>query len=224
MRAHRSADPFVENIYAQFKDQPVAFLDEAFRGFERPGEDPFYLFTAVIVEQRDMEQIRKGLLEIAGATYWHTSESLPSQDGRDRAKDMLSYLMEGPEPCLVVRKASIDPEDTNLEAARRECLGTLAVTLTTGIPDVSPAVNLLVMEKRNTNELQKIDRRTYADLISAGKVPRHSRLVPASPGHDRLLWLPDVVTSAVRRSMAFGDNEMFEVVADRVHFLGDKTA
>lgn len=221
--APRSANAFVQNIYAQFPGQPISFLDEAYRGFERPGEPPFYIFTAVIVEQRDMETIRKDLLEMAGSTYWHTSEALRTPDGRALAKDMLGYLMDGSEPCLVAKKVSIDPSDRSLEEARRTCFQALAVTLTLGVEGISPPVGVHVIEKRNTRELQKIDTRSHSDLIGSGAVPRTSRLVQASPSDDRLLWLPDVVSSAVRRSVAFGDNGMFDVVRDRIHFLPSST-
>lgn len=215
----RSTTQFIENIYRQFPGQSVAFLDEAYRGFERPGEQPFYLFTAVIVKPDDMESMRKELLDITGSRYWHTSESLRTPDGRDRAKEMLEYLIDGIEPILIAKKVAVDPADGTLEGARRTCFRRLAVGLTSGVEDVCEPVRLIVMERRNTTALLKMDSRTFSDLVSEGAVPRASRLVQASPSDDRLLWLPDAVSSAVRRSMAVGDDAMYDIVKKGVHFM-----
>lgn len=214
-----STTRFLDNIYRQFPGQSVAFLDETYRGFERPGEAPFYVFTAVVVKADDMEPIRKELLDIAGGTYWHTSDCLKTPDGRARAKEMLAYLMEGVEPILIAKKVAVERADSTLEGARRVCFRRLAVALTSGVEGVCAPVNLVVMERRNTAALHKIDARTFADLHSEGAIPRVSRLVQASPNDDRLLWLPDVVSSAVRRSIAFGDDGMYDIVKEGVHFM-----
>jgi len=214
----RSITQFIENIYHQFPGQPVAFLDEAYRGFERP-EQPFYLFTAVIVKADDMESMRKELLDIAGSTYWHTSEALRTPDGRARAKAMLRYLIEGVEPILIAKKVSVERSDSTLEGARRGCFRSLAIALTSGVEGVCAPVNLIVMERRNTSALLKIDARTFSDLRSEGAIPRVSRLVQASPNDDRLLWLPDVVSSAVRRSIAVGDDGMYDIVKEGLHVM-----
>lgn len=210
---------YIENIYAQFPGQPIGFVDEAFRGFERAGEHPFYVATAVVVERDDMEPVRKDLLELAGDSYWHTSEALRTEDGRRRASEMLAYLAEGREPCVVASTVTIDPDDRSLERARSSCLGALACSLSAGIEEVTPSVDVFVIEKRNTEELNKADKNTHSSLISNGELPRHHRLVQASPADDRLLWLPDVVSSAVRRSMAFADNVMYDQISDRITFV-----
>ncbi|MFT4398051.1 hypothetical protein ACLTEW_24310 [Gordonia lacunae] len=209
----------MENIYGQFPGQPVAFIDEAYRGFERPGEKPFYIATAVVVSHTDLATVRKELFEIAGDRFWHTSEALRTDAGRERAVNMLDYLAEGPEPCIVASKVEIARHDRNLEQARRDCLRALLCALSEGIENVTTPVNVVVIEKRNTPELVHEDKKTHSGLISDGALPRHHRLVQASPADDRLLWLPDVVSSAVRRSLAFNDKRMYDHIGHRIHFI-----
>lgn len=90
------ANPVLKNLleerYLRNGTKPVAFIDETMRSREeRPEDLPFYLFTAVIVEPINFDQIRKDLFEISGSNYWHTTENLSTDSGRKKVFEMLNY-------------------------------------------------------------------------------------------------------------------------------------
>ncbi|WP_234808733.1 hypothetical protein [Mycolicibacter terrae] len=84
---------------------------------------------------KDFDELRDGLVEIAGERYWHTTEALRA--GRvDEIRDMLEYLAEGTEPsqvrvtrsgrllaaherCWATRQTLTDPAHVQAAAALR---------------------------------------------------------------------------------------------------------
>lgn len=56
----------------------VAFLDESYQAPDAVAAHhrTFYIFTAVVVDLKDMVSLRSGLGRIAGGSHWHTSEAL----------------------------------------------------------------------------------------------------------------------------------------------------
>ncbi|MEU1984403.1 hypothetical protein [Nocardia sp. NPDC019395] len=60
----------VADAYRRTKG-PVAYLDESYQTHKpdvKPAET-FYVFTAVVVRQPDMAELRTGLRQIVGGTY-----------------------------------------------------------------------------------------------------------------------------------------------------------
>lgn len=200
--------------------KPVAFLDESYReASEHEGESPFYLFTAVVILPSDMPAMRKELQEIAGSGYWHTTEALQEAGGRDKALDMLDYLADGGDPCVIAKHVSIDPDDVTLEDARAACLTALAIALTSEDNAWGEQSNLLVLERRKNSTDRNRDEKTFKDAKTAGMLPRNANMFQASPSFEKLLWLADVVSSAVRRDLAVGESEFYDKIKDQVHFL-----
>lgn len=214
MRDDASAAGWLERSYEKAKGGQVAFVDEAYRGFERKNEQPFYIAAAVVVDTRYMEEIRENLAEIAGGTYWHTTEAMQSTDGPARIVKMLQYLVEGNEVCMLSIQRQVTRSDRDLEVARRECLSGLARALDAGNPIAS---NTMVIEKRQADKDREADSQLLPELIKQGHVDRVFRIHQASPAEDRLLWLPDLLAHAARRDQALRRPELYDLVREYVH-------
>ena len=108
-----AAQRAIDDEYNRTKG-PVAFLDESYQApADMMHHGSFYLFTAVLVGVKDMVTVRSGLNEIAGSSHWHTRDALQTDDGRTLTREMLDYLAEGVEPCVVTHRVGVDA----LEAA-----------------------------------------------------------------------------------------------------------
>lgn len=213
------AKEILRRHYAMNGHHPIAFLDETYReAREHVGERPFYLFTAVIVEPADMEEIRKELPEIAASGYWHTTEALQTANGRERALEMARYLGDGTEPCVVARRLNLDPDETT-EDARQRCLHALARDLTAASTPWGMTCRLLVLEQRHERAARNRDEKTFRDARTRGDVPREAKLVQTSPSVERLLWLPDLVSSAVRRQIVHGSNMLLSPLVKQLHYI-----
>lgn len=212
----------VEEAYRRCRG-PVAYLDESYQVSDpvvAPAET-FYIFTAVIVAFEQMSELREGLGDIAHSGRWHTTEALLSDSGRAKTRDMLKFLGHGPETCVIAFRVPVDADDHDGEAARRACYRGLAVALTGGGAGAWSPVELLVLEERNQNNFRNKDRKNHKELIAEKRIPQPTRLLQTSPGVERLLWLPDLVSSAFRRSITHTDDTrtLFDEVRDRVHFV-----
>ena len=202
---------------------PVAYLDESYQALDgvRSHDDTFYIFTAVIVQPKDMAELRAGLREIAGGLRWHTTEALQTTDGRERTRDMLGYLADGFEACVIAHKVAVDADDRDLENARRACYRGLAMELSAGCSGAWDPIDLLVLEERNQQKFRNKDKRNHTELVSEQRVPRNARLLQTSPKYEHLLWLPDLVSQAYRRTITHKDDtrRLFEIIAGQVHFV-----
>lgn len=202
---------------------PVAYLDESYQAPD-PIVSPdktFYIFTAVVIQRDDMEELRKGLETIAEGTWWHTTKAMLQGEGREKTKHMLEYLADGFEACVIAHQVPVDATDRDAEQARRSCYRGLAVELTGGAPGKWDPVELLVLEERNQLNFRNKDRKNHSELRSEKKIPRSSQLLQISPNFERLLWLPDVVSMAYRRTITHTDatSKLFKIVEGQVHFV-----
>lgn len=220
--APTAAAHIVADAYRRTKG-PVAFLDESYQAPDPVAahEQTFYVFTAVIVEVDAMDELRKGIETIAESTYWHTTEALQKPDGVDQTRDMLEFLADGDEACVIAHQAPVDKDDDDAQRARTACYRRLAVALSAGRDDAWVPTDLLVLEERNQSNFRNKDAADHRALLSEGAVPRHTRLLQTSPRHEHLLWLPDLVSAAYRRTLTHTDHtkELFTVVEDQVHFV-----
>lgn len=206
---------------------PVAFLDESYQAprDSSQGQMTFYVLTAVLVEVSDMEELRDGLKQIAsrnrsdGRAYWHTTEAL-HEERLDDIKDMLAFLSDGGEACVVTHQVSVDADDKDAEIARLRCYYGLVKALCTACDDWE-AVRLFVLEERNEDHLMHTDDANHRALVQGGHIPRHVELVQTTPGCEPLLWLPDVVCSAYRRTLTHTDvtSSFFDIVREQVFFV-----
>lgn len=199
---------------------PVAFVDESFRRADG-GERPFYLMSAAVIEQDAAARVREVLLDIAGSTYWHTTESFRSPWGREQIREMVDYLGSGDLWSLLVVQSRIRENDASLEIARRESLARLSHELTRGTG--AHATRLIVMEKRRPGVEKSIDDRSISLLLANSIVPHDTTFYPASPAGEPLLWAPDVTAWALRRQLALGDAAWFTPLREAVTVLDVQT-
>lgn len=201
----------------------VAYLDESYQAPDpiEQHRKTFYLFTAVVVAQGDMEELRHGIREIAGSSRWHTTDALLTTAGRQATADMLGFLADGKESCVIAHQVAVDHADHDAEDARRACYRSLATELAAGRAGSWDPVELLVLEERNQSNFRNKDDKNHKELIRESLVPRNTRLLQTSPNVERLLWLPDLVSAALRRTITHkdGTNELFQIVKPQVHFV-----
>jgi hypothetical protein len=195
----------------------VAFLDES---FELEGDrKTFYLMSAVVTHRDQIEPLRDGLRSLVGGTFWHTTQSLLTDDGRQRAIEIAEYLGDenGNEVCIVSCKMPIGNEGG--DAARQGCFRQVAENLCSGTHPLEGPVHLMVLEQRETQHERSYDTKIVRDLRSAEVICRQCQLKQASPRDEHLLWLPDLVSSAVRRSITHKERDILDPIAHIVQLL-----
>ena len=201
----------------------VAYLDESYQAPDAVAahRQTFYIFTAVIVSPEARDELRSSLREIAGVQRWHTTEALLTGPGRETTRKMLEFLAEGDEVCVIAHQVPVGAGDHDAEDARRACYRGLAASLAAGRAGHWGPIELLVLEERNQRNFRNKDHKNHAELIAEKRIPRSTRLLQVSPAHERLLWLPDLVSSAYRRTLTHHDatRELFGVVESHVHFV-----
>jgi hypothetical protein len=212
------AHPVLSQAYANTAGA-VAYLDETFHHGKDGAAARFYVFTAVVVERTEMETLRDELREIAGGTFWHTTDELRTEEGRKRASAMLQFLGEGDEICVIAHHSRVDDGDDDLEDARRICLRGLASTLSAGADPLRGSIDLMVLEDRNPKNRSNLDRKNIKEMRAEGLIHRSMQAVLTSPKYEHLLWLPDVVSSAYRGTFTRADDTLFSLIQPRVHFV-----
>ena len=97
----------------------------------------------------------------------------------------------------------------------------MAIELAAGTDEKWDPVELLVLEERNQMNFRAKDRKNHNELVTANAVPRNTRLLQTSPKFERLLWLPDVVSMAYRRTITHLDetSKLFGIIEEKVHFV-----
>lgn len=211
------AHPVLDTAYANTTGA-VAYLDETFHHGEN-GAARFYVFAAVVVERTEMSLLREELRDIAGGTFWHTTDELQTEEGRKRASAMLQFLGDGDEICVIAHHTRVDDADADLEDARRACLRGLAATLSAGADPLRGPIDLMVLEDRNPKNRSNLDRKNIAAMRADGLIHRSMQAVLTSPKYEHLLWLPDVVSSAYRGTFTRADDTLFALIRPRVHFI-----
>ncbi len=162
--------------------------------------------------------MREEAEDVVGGSFWHTTEEIRTERGRERAHEFLTVLGTGAEPCIVALASRVRADDVDAEAARRDCFRTLLPALQNGGPGWSPT-RLAVLEQRRTRAMRNRDAATHKLLVSDGTISRHFQLLQASPADEHLLWLPDLVASAVRRDHAHRDRSYVEHIKHNLTIL-----
>lgn len=205
------------DLYERGKS-PVAFIDETLGTSNDEHEQPFYLITAVVVEREDLESLR-GTLE-AFATepnYFHATKqySIDSQ----RIKDFLQHINKSPVESLVTVQTTVQNGD--LEQARNDCLVRLAFELDRG----SDPVQHLIVESLNQSShpgRNHKDQLVLQESANRGVIGSEMSISHTSPYKEKLLWLPDVVSWAVRQELVRGNTEWVQNIENvrYVHAVG----
>lgn len=208
------------------EDARVAFVDESYRTADEcvPGEQPFYLLTAVLLHADTLEGTRQDLAGIAGGRWWHTTELADTVEGRSKITEMVDYLARYQDPCVIaalrVNPAALSEEDQALSSPihmRHDCVRELTTAIAS--PDncvlTGPPAQLLVFEKQRRQADTDRDNHALRELRKVGTLPRNLPAHFVSPSVEQLLWLPDVVAHLYRRQATHG-NHMIERLTDQV--------
>jgi len=188
----------------------VAYIDESYSTSTQPGQN-FYILTAVVVTQVARDDLRLGIEDVAEGDYWHTTDILQRPDGVEWTKEMLDYLARGNEVSVISLNQSVDADDADGESARRECFERVLPALQSGAHEHGP-IGFALLEARRDRQQQNFDHLVYQEMVKSGRLSRHFKLRQASPRDEHLLWLPDVVCSAVRRKVTGKGADLFEVI------------
>lgn len=206
----------LKDAYQRNKDRPVAYVDESLRGPQESGKH-FYILTAVVVAAEEREPLRTGIEEIVGGNFWHTSDELLTASGFSRAKKLLKYLGQGEETAAISVNTKIESSDTELEDARAHCMSVLLPALERGSSRREPT-SLVILERRRDRRQQNRDSKTHRDLVTDKSISRHLRLIQASPADEHLLWLPDLVSSAVRRKLVSNSDDLLSIIVSQIEW------
>lgn len=161
--------------------------------------------------------MRKQLIEVAEAEYWHSTQAFQSEEGKAKFMALIDYVVDGVEPIVIAVQSEVDEKDSNLEEARLDCITALACELTSGA--VHEPVELIVVEERHDQASRKRDEYIFSQARKQNLIPRTTAAFQASPSYEKLLWLPDVISYALYRNMAENEPEMYNAVSNRVRTI-----
>jgi hypothetical protein len=223
LRMTPPAGPGQHNVlkthYERIGGGPVAYLDETYH-LENDGRRRFYVMAAVVVLESDRDPLRNQLDSLVPSGWWHTTNELRTDEGRDRARALLETFQVPDEICVIVDKASVDEDDDKEGTrARGAALGRLLTSLHTAEHGTHPPVGLAVLEEHRLARINNFDRSVRANLIAAGAIAESMTLASISPGSEHLLWLPDLACSAYRQKMVFQRTDLFQAIEDLTHVV-----
>lgn len=208
----------LKSHYARVGTGPVAFLDETYH-VERDGRRRFYVMAAVVVLHDDRDPLRDELDSLVPDGWWHTTDELRTDDGREHARSLLRTFRIPDETCVVVDKMSVADDDEDGMQARGAVLGRVLDVVHTAESGSHPPVNLAVIEEQREARKNNFDRAVRKRLISEKTISESMALIAVSPGSEHLLWLPDLVCSAYRQKMLFQRTDLFEEIEELTHVL-----
>jgi hypothetical protein len=204
-RTRETGRRLLSAYYAQQKG-PVAYIDESFRGLDWPGEFPFYLLSAVLLDSSALSTTRELYLETVGSDFWHTTKA-----NKDKEYDLIDGFAMRVEVCSTEIWISIQldlrPED--LELARREAMLQLIEQL------AQLGCTLAVYEQRNTRRRDASDASVVNLARKSGLITGGIAVVGSKPWIEPLLWGPDLVCWRFRQALtgAFGRFAAFQTPA-----------
>lgn len=205
-----STNPVLARHYSENRG-PIAFLDESYSADPHHGAT-FYIVSAVIVESDQVDPLRDGLDERVPQAWWHTTDELQTVSGRTRAQELLAYLADGKEACVVTHREPLASDDKDGEAGRRSVLCAMFGHLWNRPASDGGQVRLAVLEERRELRQRRADMATRAHALNEGLCGPAFRLVQVSPAHEHLLWLPDLTCSAYRRKILQGEEQYFATI------------
>lgn len=204
--------------YDRVRDGAVAYIDETYH-LERDGRSRFYVMAAVVVLEPDRDPLRRELDDLVPDGWWHTTEELRKDKGRDQARELLRTFRVPDETCVIVDKVTVDDDDVDGTQARGAVLGRLLTAVHHAEHGTHPPVRLSVVEEQREARKNSFDRSVRKGLIERGEISDAMTLLAVSPGSEHLLWLPDLVCSAYRQQMVFKRTDLFDEVRDLTHVI-----
>ncbi|MFN8190995.1 MAG: hypothetical protein U0R78_11255 [Nocardioidaceae bacterium] len=204
--------------YTRVGNGPVAFLDETYH-VEKDGRRRFYVMAAVVVLHEDRDPLRDELDSLVPDGWWHTTDELRTDGGREHARSLLQTFRIPDETCVIVDKVALDADDEDGTQARGAVLGRLLTAIHTAEFGSHPPVNLAVIEEQREARKNNFDRSIRKQLIEAKAISESMALASVSPGSEHLLWLPDLVCSAYRQKLLFQRDELFGEIEELTHVV-----
>ncbi|AYY13126.1 hypothetical protein EF847_10880 [Actinobacteria bacterium YIM 96077] len=208
----------LKSHYARVGTGPVAFLDETYH-VERDGRRRFYVMAAVVVLHDDRDPLRNELDNLVPDGWWHTTDELRTNEGREHARSLLQTFRIPDEACVVVDKISVAEDDKDGMQARGAVLGKLLDAVHSAESGLHPRVNLAVIEEQREARKNNFDRSVRKRLITEKTISESMALVAVSPGSEHLLWLPDLVCSAYRQKMLLQHTDLFKEIEELTHVV-----
>ncbi|WAC89704.1 hypothetical protein [Mycobacterium sp. Aquia_213] len=214
-------ETMLAQAYVRARGGYVAFLDETFQldDSDANRRAEFYMLSAVVVHRDDLAELRGGLREVVGGDFWHTSDELKTPEGSARARRVAEFLgdPQGSEVGIVAIKTPV--AEGAGDAARAACFRQVGRILCAGgTPLVDEGVHLMILEQRRMQRNRSYDTSIVKDLRKEGALCRHCHMIQISPKHEHLLWLPDLVSSAVRHHH-LGQKSGVDLFAPLAHIL-----
>lgn len=208
----------LNDIYSRTNGS-IAFVDESYKQFADEYGASFYLVTASILTSKCLINSRSALIKVAGGHWWHTTEIF-RQGKIHQIGPMIGVITENFEvSCLSVQEPVVAGD---LETARRKCLVNLYAHLDRRM------CKTVVIERRPRNSERNSDASLVKRAISQGLLSKQLLVFQGHPGAEPLLWAPDVICWALRRSLALGDSywiSQFDGAAELIvptKYLGSK--
>lgn len=193
--------PVLRGLYANLAEyQKVVFLDESIDiadASDASSTRGFYIVAGSVLMKDVLEDTRIRLRKIVGGDYFHTTEALQTDDGTKTVHSLLRQCQKWDDNHLLVVKTRLAPGD-NTEHTRQQCLTALITNLDTN-------TRALIFEKRKTSKENNADQALIKKLRKTKVLSDQTRTVWVSPSDERLLWLPDLVAMAYRRTITHTD-------------------
>ncbi|MCS4277363.1 hypothetical protein M2390_002567 [Mycetocola sp. BIGb0189] len=216
MTALRIQQELLHGAYSAGRN-PVAFIDESYLA---PGAvphsqaAPFYLMAAYVLPRAELNEVRHELRRIAGAEYWHSTQAHQSENGRRRIHDFARYIATGADELMISVRTPVEHSDSGGERARVRCFGLLLGALERG--EAGDGIGLAVFEERKFMTQRNADARIIARARTSAIISRQLRVIPASPSHEKLLWLPDLLAFAMYQQRVGGSQNYSHTFRERV--------
>lgn len=216
----KALHPSLARLYACPEDAEFLFIDESVLDPREQSGDSFYILTASKYQKRELAALRQDLIRSVDPElfpdkfppYWHSTEALQTQEGREVFEDLLAYLFENRDPSIITcmmpiptvstEKLKGDRRDLSpTENARRECLKVLFKEEQTKFGQLHG----VIFEKRRTSQENDRDKRFLKALENKGIISSKLGRAWVTPRDEIALWVPDIVSMAYRRTKTHAD-------------------
>ncbi|WP_181273115.1 hypothetical protein [Brevibacterium oceani] len=166
--------------------------------------------AAVIFSYARLDAVRERLVDVAGGSYWHTSQKFRGSDfDRGDIIEMIETVTEESVWNVIAVKLPLAGNSRrDLARARALCLDRLVRNLTSGTGD--EAVRGIVADNNKDQKLNGLDEQVLDKLRSSGAIHSDVAFSHSRMGDEPLLWSADTVSWAVQRNILRDDMRFIE--------------
>ena len=180
-------------------DDTIAFVDQSYVAPEEDFSESFYILVGTAIKFEHLGSTRSLLRETAQSSYWHTTESMRSCDGRKKVEEMLK-LCDDFEDLQYIACLRPLQRNQDIEHARQDCLEQLITTLTKN----EHSLKGIIFEARHSQSDNDKDRNTLKRMRKKKLLHPEINLAWVSPADETCLWIPDLVAFTYRRTFTHG--------------------